>query len=103
MRHARLYTLGLAALLLTGIFAGSARAEDCGGLLSEDCGANHWCDAGPGQCGIDNPPGQCVDIGAVCPDLFQPVCGCDAKTYPNNCERQHSKAQLAHDGKCTTE
>jgi len=34
--------------------------------------------------------------------IYQPVCGCNGKTYGNDCERKRDKAQLDHPGECAT-
>jgi hypothetical protein len=42
-----------------------------------------------------------VKVPTVCPHVVRPVCGCDNKTYSNDCERVVAQAQKAHQGKCT--
>ncbi|CKZ53393.1 Kazal-type serine protease inhibitor domain [Mycobacterium tuberculosis] len=35
--------------------------------------------------------------------VSRPVCGCNGKTYANDCERQRVKVQLDHVGACPKE
>ena len=40
----------------------------------------------------------CNKEETACPEIYQPVCGVDGVTYPNNCFA--GSVQIAHDGEC---
>lgn len=43
-----------------------------------------------------------INGDCVCIDLYEPVCGCDNKTYPNSCHAQCSGVTFV-DGPCKEE
>ena len=44
-----------------------------------------------------------IDLNAICPTLFLPVCGCDGVTYNNSCEATfYGGVTSWTDGECTT-
>ena len=73
----------------------------CGGFAGVPCNAGLFCEFPAGQCGQFDMMGRCAKAPDICSQLFQPVCGCDKKTYSNDCERQMAKVSKAHNGKCT--
>jgi hypothetical protein len=91
--------------------SGSANAvgvgKTCTDIGSRRCNAGLFCDHKPGTCAVGIATGKCVRIPRVCPmqegkkaAVIFPVCGCNGKTYGNNCERIQAKAQLNHNGQC---
>jgi hypothetical protein len=76
-------------------------AQSCGGIAGLTCPTGQWCDPQPANaCGGADLLGVCKDPGFACAQVFIPVCGCDGKTYSNDCTRVQAKVQLAHDGAC---
>jgi len=74
--------------------------EFCGGFGVIKCDKGLWCQFRDGTCGRFDAGGTCAAVPRFCPRIFRPVCGCDKKTYANDCERQRHRVSKAHDGKC---
>jgi hypothetical protein len=95
----------LAASILVGVSCATAAqaakvGESCGGFTGARCDKGLWCDPLPGSCGSGEPIGTCVKVGRFCPQVVMKVCGCNGKTYNNDCKRQQQKVGKRHDGAC---
>ncbi len=96
---------GLAVALAAGaivLAADTARAgpgDSCGGVANLQCDVGLFCDVEPGVCRA-NGAGVCVTVPMACSRLSQPVCGCDGRTFPNDCERQRAGVARQADGPC---
>jgi hypothetical protein len=71
----------------------------CGDATSPPCPTGSFCEWPTSSCG-DWGPAECIIVPLGCPDLWDPVCGCDGFTYPNDCDRQSARVQLAYRGSC---
>ncbi|HEX7789893.1 MAG TPA: hypothetical protein VF467_05120 [Afipia sp.] len=77
--------------------------EACGGAAGITCNSALWCQRADGQCKAADAAGQCNKAPAFCMQIHRPVCGCNGKTYANDCERQKAKVQLDYVGACPKE
>ena len=101
--HRAGYALALALALVFLAPVGASAVglgKTCGGFANLQCDAGLFCQYPTGRCGVLDRPGKCVKVPTACPRIFRPVCGCDSKTYGNDCERQMAMVSKKHDGRC---
>jgi hypothetical protein len=73
----------------------------CGGLSGAPCPKDKYCYYPPeANCGAADQTGTCESIAETCDLNYNPVCGCDGKTYGNGCELARAQASLAYTGEC---
>jgi hypothetical protein len=73
----------------------------CGGIAALSCTDGFFCLYPHGTCGTADSTGNCAARPEMCPDIFQPVCGCDGHDYPNPCEAHRAGISVAHRGRCS--
>lgn len=73
----------------------------CGGIQGKVCSDGSFtCDLPAHLCKSADVAGICKKRPEVCLQIFLPVCGCDGKTYSNDCFRLAAAASKDHDGAC---
>jgi hypothetical protein len=71
----------------------------CGTRGSVPCDDGLYC-AYAFQCGATDAGGACTPKPQACAALYQPVCGCDNKTYGNACAAAAAGVSVARAGDC---
>lgn len=61
------------------------------------CPEGYYCAKDVGDC---DGVGVCLPIPTGCPELDEPVCGCDNRNFANACEAASVGVNVAHVGRC---
>jgi hypothetical protein len=79
-------------------------AQSCGGLFGQACSADSFCNFELAEfCGAADAAGTCEPMPEFCPAVVDPVCGCDNRTYNNECEANRAGVAAAALGPCDAE
>lgn len=80
----------------------AATGETCGGMMGTVCAsAAEYCHMDiSAQCGAADQTGTCKVKPEMCTQQFEPVCGCNGKTYGNECSANSKGISAAYDGPC---
>jgi hypothetical protein len=101
MKSGFVVSLAAALALMSFVSTGAeAAGKACGGFAGMQCGAGEFCQFKAGSCGFFDMTGTCTKEPRYCYHLYRPVCGCDGKTYGNDCERERAGVSMRSTGKC---
>ena len=65
------------------------------------CEEGKFCDFGSAAlCGADGRTGVCRPVPGECSEQYEPVCGCDERTYGNACLAHVAGVSVKRDGEC---
>ena len=69
-------------------------------VYAPKCAETEFCDAGLGACQTKGATGICKPKPEVCATILLPVCGCDGKSYSNECSAHKEGIAVMSKGEC---
>lgn len=73
----------------------------CGGIAGFGCAPGLYCSFAPeAHCGAADMTGLCQPVAEMCTEEYNPVCGCNDKTYPNACYAAREGISVGRTGEC---
>lgn len=76
-------------------------AKVCGGFAGDTCEASEYCAYRAGQyCGAADASATCQARPEMCTEQYEPVCGCDNRTYGNACSAAAAGQGVLSEGEC---
>ena len=83
-----------------GYSSSSKKGAMCGGIAGLRCPEGQACRYPTNMCNVADLAGNCVKVKSPCPKGGAKVCGCDGKTYANECELLTAGVREASKGAC---